>query len=263
MLVDQPQALARPQLAHARGDGRIECRRRGAIDQAQHRIGRLVVQRFVLRQRDLHAPGRIAARERGHDARDLLARGRRIEATAGIAIGQRPLQRAQGAGDRGAIGRCGVEVDADHRIADRDRGPVARRIRAVAQPGLSEMVAPVLIEKPGDRLGQRLRTHALGHESGHAAACLLQAFAAMDRFGGAALGDLRATALLVQPFAQFLGREREHRLVGFVFLDDPVDEPPGMFEQVAVDRGVAGIAVAGLGDRIQQPARGMAALAEQ
>src|SRR3546814_2289716 len=76
----------------------------------------------------------------------------------------------------------GVGVDLDHRVAQRDRRAVPRRVGAVAQPSLGEVVAPLAVEELRDRLGQRTVGDARGHQALGRAARVLQALAPVNGF---------------------------------------------------------------------------------
>src|SRR3546814_2581809 len=82
------------------------------------------------------------------------------------------------------------------------------------------------------------------------AARVLQALAPVNGFGGAFFGQLRALALLVELVAQLGGGELEDRLVVVVIGDHAVDRLLGAVEHLGVLRGLAGVAVAGLGEHV-------------
>src|SRR3546814_17045356 len=119
----------------------------------------------------------------------------------------------------------GVGVDLDHRVAQRDRRAVPRRVGAVAQPGLGEVVAPLAVEELRDRLGQLTVGDARGHQALGRAARVLQAPAPVKGFGGAFFGPPRALALLVELVAPFGSGAPADRLVVVVLCYPEVPTP--------------------------------------
>src|SRR5690606_12315628 len=126
--INQPQALADLQLAHARRDGRIVLEAVEAASQAQRYPG-FVVTGLVLRVGTGLVSGArgVGHRQRGDDPCQRVARAFGIQPAAGVALAQRRLQREQLRGDRGAADLRRVRIHLDHGVAQPDRTAMTLR----------------------------------------------------------------------------------------------------------------------------------------
>jgi hypothetical protein len=124
------------------------------------------------------------------------------------------------------------------------------------------VVLPRLAQELGDGRRQGGITDAAVQFGTGPAAGHFQLFLAALRFGGAALGDFHAAAMLHEELAEFFFQGQEDRQVlvelGHQALDDLLD----LGHQHALGLAFAGVALAGLGQRVEQLARRMGLLHE-
>ena len=191
-----------------------------------------------------------------------MARGGRIEARGAEAIGQRRLECEQLAHQRITLATRSQRIGMRERVAHLHRLAETRAVLALAQQRLHEMVTPRRRQEIAHRLRQRSRREATLQHDVRGGAGLAQALAAEARLRGALLLQFDAAALLGQQFLELGMRQLEHRDVFVELCDDTLGDRGRALEQVAVLRRGAGVVLAGLGEGVEQAARGMHAFDE-
>nr|WP_053114381.1 hypothetical protein [Xanthomonas translucens] len=204
--------------------------------------------------------GRMQAQPRG-------VGGGRIQADAGPQAPQLGALRLQPAACRHAAAGLRLAALRQHRIAQRQRCAHRRTMAVVAQRRLLQVLAPGLTQEGLDRRRQhaavRAALQALVHSLHGQAPRLVAALLGALQFGGAALGDLHPAPVLLVGAAEFRLQGQEHRQVFVEIAHHPLHHALRLRQQHLLDRAVAGVAVASIGQQVEQTPRRMPVAHEQ
>ncbi len=237
----------------------VECV--GATGQPQ----RGVVRAFLVRHRGGHGlqvTRRIRQGQRADQAGEALGGRVLVEARTRQAVGDGVLQRQQAIGEPAPVASGTRQaVRFEQGIAQCKRFGVCGRAGTIAQQRLHQMVAPGLRQELADRTRHWFVEQVM-HGVVGLGARLVEAFAAEGGLGRARFLQFDPAAMLFeQCFELGMGRG-EHRKIFLVIGHDALGDGRAALDQFAILRRGSGVALAGLGDGVEQPARRMLALHE-